>query len=199
MAAASADLLDLPQLVLGSAEGRLIGGGGPGGYLVHGGPPSGFLFGVDAGAAIPIVGSGVESRISLALGARLGYQLPNGLSLAFCYQDLGLSPDLVDGALLQFATLNVRYTFPYIFPMPFIEAMVGLSFATSDTALGPGQGTTAVGAGGAIGAGASFPLTHHVAIDVGVRDWLAPVSSQLFQVLSIEAGVSFAFGGPARP
>ncbi len=193
-AVSEAGLLDLPDLVLDGVTGRLLSGAGSGGYHVRGGPPAGFLFGVDVGVAVPIAGSGVESQVSLALGARVGYQFPNGLSASFCYQDLGLRPDLVDGAQLQFATLNVRYAFPYIFPMPYIEAMAGLSFATTDAALGPGQGGTTVGAGGAIGIGASFPLTHNVGIDVGIRDWLAPVSSQLFQVLSIETGVWFAFG-----
>jgi opacity protein-like surface antigen len=195
----STDLLDLRGLVLGSAEGRLIGGGGPGGYGVPGGAPSGFLFGVDVGAAIPLVGGGIESEVSLALGARVGYQFPNGLSAAFCYEDLGLSPSLVDGAQLQFVTLNVRYTFPFVFPMPYIEAMAGLSLATAEAPLGPGAGPVSVGAGGALGAGASFPLSRHIAIDLGVRDWLAPISGQLFQVLAVEAGFSFAFGAPAGP
>ncbi len=184
--------------LLDEAEGRLLHPGS-GGYHVAGGPPSGYLFGLDVGAALPLATGGVESQANLSLGARLGYQFANGLSVAFRYEDLGLAPDLVDSAQFQFAALEVRYSFPYVFPMPFIEAAAGLSIATANAPLRLGGGSVSVGPGGSVGLGVSFPLTHHFAIDVTGRDWLAPLSGQLFQIFTIEAGLAFAFGGPARP
>ncbi len=183
--------------LLQTAEGRLLHGGS-GGYHVSGGPLSGYLVGVDVGAALPLATGGVEAQPSVSLAARFGYQFENGLSLALRYEDLGLSPNLIDGAQLQFIAVNARYSFPFIFPMPFVEADIGLSIATSDGPLGPGQGSTSAGPGGALGVGVSFPVTHHFAIDVSARDWLAPVAGEVFQIFSVEAGVWFAFGGAGK-
>jgi hypothetical protein len=180
--------------LLDETEGRLLHPG-RGGYHVPGGPPDGYLFGVDVGAAVPLATGGEESAVGLSLSGRFGYQFHDGLSLALRYEDLGLSPNLINGTQLQFVAADVRYSFPFILPMPFVEAAVGLGVGTSSAALAPGQGTTAVGPAGALGVGVSFPLTHHFAVDVGVRDWLTSIAGNLYQVFSLEAGVGFAFGG----
>ncbi|MHB8418446.1 MAG: hypothetical protein ACYDCL_10250 [Myxococcales bacterium] len=191
----SAAIGDDGAFLLDEAEGRLLHHPGMAGYHVPGGAPAGYLVGLDVGAAIPVPSGSMESQPSLSLSGRVGYQFHSGLALAARYEDLGLSPNLIDGKQLQFVAADIRYNFPFLLPMPFVEAAFGLAIATSNAALAPGQGNVSAGPGGALGVGVSFPLTHNFAIDVGVRDWLASVDGSFYQVFSIEAGVAFAFGG----
>lgn len=195
---AQASTWTFPDLVSSATEGRLLSGHSAGGFSLPGGPREGFLIGVDLGAAIPIPTGGLESQTSVALGARVGYQLRSGLSLAFQYEDLGLAPTLVDGTQWQIAALGARYEFPFLIPMPYVEVAVGLSFVNANAPLAPGQGNVSVEPAGGLGVGMAIPFGHHFAIDVGARDWLTPVNGTLLQVISLQAGIELIFGGGAQ-
>ncbi len=186
--------LSAPDLLASLAKGRLISGSGPAGFRLAGGPSEGLLLGVDIGAALPISTNGGSSQANVALGARVGYQLHSGLSLALQYQDLGVSPTLIDGTQWQILALGARYEFPFLFPMPYVEVAFGLSFVDAAAPTVAGQGMLTVGPGAGVGLGVALPLGHHVAIDVGARDWLAPVNGALLQVVSVQAGVEVTFG-----
>lgn len=187
-------MISAPELLASMSRGRLVSGSGSAGFGVAGGPTEGLLIGVDLGAALPIAADGTQAN--LALGVRVGYQLHSGLSLALQYQDLGVTPTLEDGTQWQVLGLGARYEFPFLFPMPYIEVAFGLSFVDVTPPAGAvtAQGTLSVGPGGGVGLGVALPLGHHVAIDVGARDWAAPVEGTLQQVISIQAGVEITFG-----
>ncbi len=195
--ALAADTL-APELLAGEGEGRLLHGG-RGGYHVGGGPREGLLVGIDLGAALPIFVGNNEAAASFAAGGLVGWQFPNGVAVLFRYQDLGLRPDVVANTQWQLATFGMRYTFPYIIPQPFLEALVGLSLVNSNAPLAPGGGNLQISPGGAVGVGLALPLARHVAVEVAARDWLSPIGGDLFQILGLEAGVTVDFGAPPRP
>lgn len=193
----AADLLlpDVDQLQ-DETLGRLIHGSGLAGHASRRGPEDGAVFGVDVGAALPLPSGGEESRPSVALGVRAGYQLADGLAFQARYDDLGFAPSLIANSQLMFATLGMRYTFPFIIPLPFVEAMVGPAFVNSNVPLGQGSGLEIVSLGVGFGLGASFLLSRHLSIDVGARDWLTPVAGNLLQVITLQAGLGLSVGGP---
>jgi hypothetical protein len=192
--------LEFPDLLQQEALGRLISGAG--GRTFRGGSArsSGLFFEMDLGSALTLPVGDAVTRGAAAFGGGLGYRAANGLSMMLRYDDLGL-PVGLDGTRFQFATYAMRYTFPYPIPMPYVEAAVGLSFVTPSGPLGSEQSTgTALGAGGAFGFGVAIPLSHHAAIDVGLRDWTSLTNGSFFQVLSLTAGIEFTVGGgPSGP
>ncbi len=189
----------VPALVLDEDEGRLLHGLGSGGYHIRGGPREGVLVSIDAGAAFPIFTGSAEASPGFAAGGLVGYEFPNGVALEFRYQDLGLAPTLVDRTQWQLATVGMRYTFPYIVPMPFVEALVGASFVNSAVPFNSGGATVSVSPGGAAGLGLGLPLSRHVAVDLAARDWISPVGPSAFQVLVVDLGLTVSFGAPPRP
>ena len=68
----------------------------------------------------------------------------------------------------------------------------------SSVPLGPGEGPAAVFFGGGLGIGVSMPLSRHVAIDLGVRDYLTQAGAQIMDVVTAQLGVGFTVGGPPR-
>jgi hypothetical protein len=168
---------------------RLVGGFRPAGHHGGGGGPRGGSFlGVDTGAAIslPAGGDGAERAFSFAL--RTGYELPSGLAVQLRYDYLGVAPHLTMSPTspTQIGSAGVRYSIPFLFPMPFFEAMWG-----------PAVDGRTVSIAGSLGAGASFPIGRHVRVDASVRDWITPINARLRQILTFELGVAVSFASPS--
>lgn len=189
--------LSLPDLDLleGEAIGRLIHGVGHAGHRGTLAEEEGAIFGVDIGGAFPIAGA-TEARDSVAFGGRVGYQFRDGIALQARFDSLGVTQTLINNSQLMFATIGMRYTFPFLFPLPFVEAMIGPSFVNSSPSVGQVGASEQVDFGAGVGLGASFLLSRHVSIDVSAHDWLSPVGGSLLQVLTVQAGVSLSVGGP---
>ncbi len=192
------DASRLLRVLQADAEGRLLSASGGGAMRLGSGPHGGLLFGIDVGGASPLPFGGVEPGLGFGLSAKLGYQALSGLSMALEYDDLGLTPAATAADRFQFGTFAMRYTFPYPIPMPYLEAASGVAVITPPGPLGSQGESSFVAPGGALGLGISIPLSHHVAIDVGLRDWIAPAAGTLLQVLSLEAGLDLTVGGAAR-
>ncbi len=189
----------LPRWLDPELEGRLVGGSGGGAFSVGRGPGGGLLFGVDLGGALQLPLNRPSALGGFTLGAEIGYQTREGLAFAFRYDDLDVALGDSDHSRFQFATFAFRYTFPNLVPMPWIEAAAGLSFVSAPGPLGSAGGPAVLGAGGSLGGGIGIPLGHFVAIDVGLRDWIAPEDRALANVLTLEVGITVTTGGVARP
>ena len=160
---------------------RPIGIGGGGGHGGHGGGAEGIFLGVDGG--LGIVGSfqGAPAQYAGAVGARVGWQSPRGLSVFGGYDYLGVTPKGADGALQTF-TFGVRYAFPPLVPAPYVEALVGGAFAS--------QWSTRPTGG--IGIGITAPIGP-VSFDLGGRDLVMSDQGSLYQAFTLEGGVSLTF------
>src|SRR5581483_7567424 len=103
------------------AEGRLV----PGAPRIGGMPGvpfwPGVTLGLDGGAAFPVALSGQRGQTSVGAGARLGYQLANGLEPFVRFDVLGVSTTLIDCADLRTATAGARYSIAFLLPTPFFE------------------------------------------------------------------------------
>jgi hypothetical protein len=195
---ANSSLTSIPDLLNHATDGRVIGGSGGGVFQAGTGPRGGLLFELDLGGGMQLP-FGAPLLAGLSLGAEIGYETIYGLAFGLRYDDQYLNPGGGENANFQFVTFAVRYTFPYPIPMPFVEAAAGLSIASLGGPLGSEGGGTDFGPGGALGVGIAIPLSHHAAIDVGFRDWIAPANGSVFQVLSLQVGINFTTGGAAGP
>lgn len=147
----------------------------------------GALLGVDTGGAVLLPAGPDSSFGAWCFGVRGGYQFTSGLALQVRYDYLGALP-LAPGAprsALQIGSAGVRYSFPFLVPLPFVEALVGPAFFATETV-----------ATGGLGLGTSLPLARHLFIDFSARDWLVPTNDRLRQVLSFELGATFTFASP---
>jgi hypothetical protein len=174
---------------------RLVGHVGSPGHAGHG-PHGGFFVGVDTGIAVSIASGDDGMHDAFAFGVRGGYEFANGLALELRYDDLGVKPQLSASQLsgpppgtspLQFATFGVRYSMPFLFPLPFFEAMWGPAVYGGNVTLG-----------GGLGLGCSFPIGSFVRIDVSARDWLTQIDDRVRQVLTFDAGLAVSFGSLGR-
>jgi len=165
-------LMSSPRLVFA----RPIGGA-PAGSSVHLGPWGGPLLGVDGSWATMLANDRDGSLGSGAFGVRAGWAFANGLAVQLRYDDLGVEP-ASSPAPLQLATAGLRYSVPFLLPMPFAEVVAGPAFV---------RGGVQVGAGG--GLGVSLPIGP-ILIDLLGRDWLVPVADSVRQTITVGVGLS---------
>lgn len=165
------------------AEARPVGGSFSAGHVGHG-PADGVILGVD-GAWANTFGEGSDpAHDGWGFGVRGGYAFGSGLELHLRYDDLGVEPAGARSPL-QLATAGLRYSVPFLFPMPFAEVDVGPVFVLGDVDFG---------AGGALGL--SFPVVNHVLVDVAAHDWFVPIDATIRQTLTVGLGLAVTFGGP---
>lgn len=181
---ASAEPLALLTPVAGVLIARPIGVSLPGGY-VGAAPMGGPLLGIEGSWAATLPVSNDASQSSAAFGVRAGWAFPNGLNVHARYDDLGVEP-AGSRSPLQLATLGLRYSLPFVVPLPFAEVDAGPAFARDDVWFGAGAGL-----------GASLPLGSYVLIDVVGRDWFVPVADKLRQTLTIGVGLTIIFPSPS--
>jgi hypothetical protein len=82
---------------------------------------------VEAGWATTLAAGSDRAHGSFAFGARGGWQFSSGLALHLRYDDLGVRPG-DSRSPLQLATAGLRYSVPFIVPLPFAEVNAGPSF-----------------------------------------------------------------------
>ena len=148
------------------------------------GPAGGVLLGVDGAWAASLGISSDPSEGAWSFGVRAGYGFPMGLELHLRYDDLGVEPAL-SRTPLQLATAGLRYSVPFLFPMPFAEVDAGPAFVLSEVSFGAGAAL-----------GVSFPFANHILVDVTGHDWFVPIAGALRQTLTIGLGLAVTFGGP---
>lgn len=169
--------------VSASAEARPIGGSFSGGHAGRG-PADGVLLGVDGAWANTFGAGGDPAHDGWGFGVRAGYAFGSGLELHLRYDDLGVEPAGARSPL-QLATAGLRYSVPFLFPMPFAEVDAGPAFVLGDVDFG---------AGGALGL--SIPVVNHVLVDVAAHDWFVPIGGTIRQTLTVGLGLAVTFGGP---
>jgi len=179
--AASPEILASPRP---SLFARPIGGPVTGGSVGRG-PQGGPLLGVEGSWATTLAVRGDPSQGAGAFGVRAGWAFVNGLALHIRYDDLGVQPDS-SRTLLQLATLGLRYSVPFLVPLPFAEVDAGPAFVVGNVQFGAGAGL-----------GISLPIGP-VLIDVLARDWLVPIADTLRQTITAGAGLSIVFPTPGR-
>lgn len=118
--------------------------------------------------------------------ARVGWHFVNGLDLHLRYDDLGVRP-LASRAPLQAATAGLRYSLPFVVPLPFAEVDAGPAFVGGDLRFGAG-----------VGLGVSLPLGSHVLVDLIGRDWLVPIAGEVRQTLTASLGLTVTFASPSQ-
>jgi hypothetical protein len=167
---------------------RLVGHVGSPGHAGHG-ARGGIFLGVDTGIALAVASGNDPMRDAWTFGVRGGYEFPNGLALQLRYDDLGVEPHLTvpPSSPVQIGTFGLRYSIPFLFPMPFFEAMWGPSVYGGSVSLG-----------GGFGLGLSFPIGGFVRIDASARDWLMQIDDRVHQILTFEGGVAVSFGRLGR-
>ena len=167
---------------------RPIGHFAPAGR-VGGGPSGGVFVGVDTGVALALASGFDPAQDAWAFGGRAGYEFRNGLALQLRYDYLGLAPHLTNPSTspMQIGSAGVRYSIPFLVPLPFFEAMWGPSFNAGSVSIA-----------GGVGVGASVPIGRHVRIDASVRDWITPIDAQVHQILTFELGAAVSFASPGH-
>lgn len=152
-----------------------------------GGPSGGVFLGVDTGASLALASGLDPTQQGWTFGGRAGYEFPSGVALQLRYDYLGLAPHLTDPPTgrTQIGSAGVRYSIPFLVPLPFFEALWGPAFNGDSVSIA-----------GAIGVGASVPIGRHVRIDASVRDWITPIDDQLHQIFTFELGAAVSFASP---
>ena len=192
-------LPDLPGTISGASLAggpasflplRLVGHVGSAGHAGHG-PRGGLFLGVDTGIAVAIASGDDPMHDAFTFGVRGGYELRNGLAIQLRYDDLGVKPELAgppsSPSPVQLGTFGVRYAMPFLFPLPFFEAMWG-----------PRVYGGSVSLGGGLGLGASFPIGGFVRIDASARDWLMEIDDRVRQILTFDVGLAVSFASLGR-
>ena len=169
--------------ITAEASARPIGGSFLGGRPGVG-PAGGALFGVEGGWAATLADGGDSGQGAWAFGIRAGYEFANGLEVHVRYDDLGTKP-LSSRSPLQFGTVGLRYSVPFLFPMPFAEVDAGPAFVLGDTRFGAGAAL-----------GVSFPVVNHLLIDLAGHDWFVPIAGAVRQTLTVGLSLAVTFGGP---
>lgn len=165
--------------------GRLIGGSSPAGYS-SGAPSGGPLLAVEGAWATTLPADNDVAQSGWAFGARAGWALPSGLSAHVRYDNLGVEPSGLKFPL-ELATAGLRYSLPFVVPLPFAEVDAGPAFVGGDVRFGAGAAL-----------GASLPIGRQVLIDLVAHDWLVPVGPSLRQTISVGLGLTVTFASPAR-
>jgi hypothetical protein len=153
------------------------------------GPSGGLFLGVDTGLSLALPSGYDAAQDAWAFGGRFGYEFADGVAVQARYDDLGLTPHLTrppEGSM-QVGSVGARYTFPFLVPLPFVEALWGPAF----------HGDTASVSGG-LGLGASIPVGRHLRFDVAVRDWITQIDDQLRHTLTFEVGAAVSFASRDR-
>lgn len=163
---------------------RPIGGSVAGGSVGRG-PLGGPLLGIEGSWATTLAVGGDPSEGAGAFGVRTGWAFINGIALHARYDDLGVQP-ASSRTPLQLATVGLRYSVPFLVPLPFAEVDAGPAFVV---------GNIQFGAGG--GLGISVPIGP-VLIDVVGRDWLVPIAQTVRQAITAGVGLSIVFPTPGR-
>jgi hypothetical protein len=176
-----ASLTSLPQVPFP----RLIGGSSGGGHAAVG-PTDGPLLALESAWALTLPVHNDSSTGGLALGARVGWAFPNGLAIHVRYDDLGVEPVFLT-LPLQLATAGLRYSVPFLIPLPFAEVDAGPAFVGSDVRFGA-----------SVGLGASLPLGRYVLADLVAHNWFVPVAGTLRQTLTLGLGLAITFATPTR-
>ena len=183
----------LPGLALGlgplsSVPLRPIGHFASPGRL-GGGPSGGVFLGVDTGVSLALASGFDPSQQGWTFGGRAGYEFANGLALQLRYDYLGIAPHLTDppSGPTQIGSAGVRYSIPFLIPLPFFEALWGPAFHGDSTSIA-----------GGLGIGGSVPIGRHVRIDASVRDWITPIDNRIHQILTFELGAAVSFASPSR-
>src|SRR5580704_4636689 len=109
----------------GSAVARPVGGVFSGGRVGKG-PADGVLLGVDGGLSV-LTDRGTGAESAWGFGVRAGYAFADGLELHVRYDNLGINP-FAPRWPLQLATGGLRYSVPFMWPMPFAEVNAGPAF-----------------------------------------------------------------------
>jgi hypothetical protein len=164
---------------------RPMGGWTSGGSSA-GGPIGGALAAVELGWATLLPGGGDPAHGGLTLGARAGWQFANGLGVHLRYDELGVEPSFLSSPL-QLATAGLRYSVPFLDPLPFAEVQAGPAFVGGDVTFGAGAGL-----------GVSVPVGRHVLVDAVIRDWLVSIAGELRQTLTANLGLTVTFASPSR-
>ena len=175
-ARAGADDLTRPMLAYPTG-GAFAAGGHAGGRA-----PSGPFLGIDGGLGVTVATGARSSEDAWTFGVRLGYQVRNGISVFARYDDLGVRPVPTNDARLQAASFGVRYSIPFLVPLPFLEVMAGPAFGAADP----------VKPAAAAGLGLSLPIDR-ASIDLSARDWLVSLDGSLRQTLTFQLGLSVVF------
>jgi len=179
---AEALLLAMPGVPIG----RLVGGASLGGGRPAAGPSGGPLLAVEGGGAIALATREGPAQDAGALGARAGWAFSNGLAAHLRYDDLGVDPG-GSPSPLQLATAGLRYSVPFLVPLPFAEVDAGAAFVAGEARFGAGAGL-----------GASLPLGPYVFVDAVAHDWLVPAAGPLHQTLTVGLGLTVTFATSAR-
>jgi hypothetical protein len=159
------------------------------GHAGGGGPRDGFFVGVDTGVAVSLPAGYDPALRAWTFGVRTGYELRSGVALQLRYDYLGVAPHFTvpEVGPAQIGAAGVRYSIPFLVPLPFFEALWGVA-VNGD----------AVSVTGGLGVGGSVPIGRYLRLDASVRDWLMPIDGQVHQVLTFELGAAVSFGGPGR-
>ena len=163
---------------------RLIGGSPSGGPAASG--AGGPLLGVEGAWATTLGATDDPAHGAGAFGARAGWAFANGLAVHVRYDDLGVEPAGL-ATPLQLATVGLRYSMPFLMPLPFAEVDAGPAFVGGDVRPGAGAGV-----------GVSVPLGRQVLVDLAARDWLVPIAGVLRQTITAGLGLTVSFASPAR-
>jgi hypothetical protein len=164
---------------------RPVGTWTPGGYGAAG-PIGGAFAAVEVGWAT-LLPAGIDpAQGGLALGARAGWQFANGLGLHVRYDELGVEPPS-SSSPLQLATAGLRYSVPFLDPLPFAEVQAGPGFVGADVRFGAG-----------VGLGVSVPVARHILLDAVARDWLIAIAGELRQTLTASLGLTVTFASPSH-
>jgi hypothetical protein len=126
------------------------------------------------------------ARGGLALGARAGWQFANGLGLHVRYDELGVEPPS-SSSPLQLVTAGLRYSVPFLDPLPFAEVQAGPAFVGAEVRFGAG-----------VGLGVSVPVARHILLDAVARDWLVPIAGELRQTFTGSVGLTITFASPSH-
>jgi hypothetical protein len=140
--------------------------------------------GVEGGWAALLPTRGEQGQGSASFAVRAGWAFTNGLELHLRYDDLGIAPD-DSSTPLQTATVGVRYSIPFVIPLPFAEVGAGPAFLGGDVRFGASAGI-----------GVSIPLGPFVLLDVVGRDCLTPIDGTLRQTLTAGLGLTVQFASP---
>jgi hypothetical protein len=153
------------------------------------GASGGVFIGVDTGVALALASGFDPAHDAWTFGGRAGYEFRNGLALQLRYDYLGLAPHFTTppASPTQIGSAGVRYSIPFLIPLPFFEAMWGPSFNGDSVSIA-----------GGLGVGASVPIGRHLRIDASVRDWITPIDDQVHQILTFELGAAVSFASPGH-
>jgi hypothetical protein len=141
---------------------------------------------VEGGGAVSLPVGSDATRGSFAFGARAGWSFANGLALHVRYDDLGIRPVPGSGPL-QLVTAGVRYSVPFLIPLPFAEVGAGAAFAVGGVEFGADAGI-----------GLSIPLGAHLLVDIVGRDWFVPIAGELRQTFTAGLGLTVTFAAQSR-